>query len=424
MHLRRALAVALLALLLGPSLASTVAYADDTPKTAAERIAELEKQSAAAKVAAAQLQGVVDSANARVGLLAAQRSAAGAAVDALALEIQVAQQGLVTSAAQLDLTRADIARLGAEIELQLIRLDQKKAVYAAHLRVTYREQQISPLEMLLSTRSLSDFSTRLDSLLRVDREDVRQAQEIARLTTELQATRDAAATKEQDLVAARERITAQRTALLDQRAAFESVVRLADQAVSLAIGARNDAAAGRAQALASAAQADAAARALAAEFERAENAYPESAAKLAAASGLGLYGPARLARNPVPGAAISSPFGPRDGGFHNGIDLAAPLYTPVLAAADGVVVTVGHPYLGSGDTAEIVIIAHGRDFTTLYGHLDDLVKLPPVRLGQTVRAGEVIGYVGMSGRTTGPHLHFMAIMNGRPLDPLLLIAAR
>jgi len=424
MPLRRGLGIVLLVLLLGSTIGSSAANADDTPKTAAERIAELEKQSAAAKAAAAQLQSIVDSANARVDLLAAQRSAAAAAVDALRLEIQVAEQALVTSAAQLDLTRADIARLAAEIELQVIRLDQKKALYAAHLRVTYREQQISPLEMLLSTRSLSDFSARLDTLLRVDREDVRQAQEIRQLTDDLQTTRDAASAKEQELIAARERITVQRATLLDQRAAFESIVRHADQAVSLATGARDDAAAGRARALASAAQADAAARALAAEFERAENAYPESAAKLAAASGLGLYGTARLARNPVPGSVISSPFGPRDGGFHNGVDLAAPLYTPVLAAADGVVVTVGHPYLGSGDTAEIVIIAHGRDFTTLYGHLDDLVKLPPVTLGQTVKAGDVIGYVGMSGRTTGPHLHFMAIMNGRPLDPLLLIAAR
>ncbi|HEY8655676.1 MAG TPA: peptidoglycan DD-metalloendopeptidase family protein [Candidatus Limnocylindria bacterium] len=423
MPARRPLAIAMLALLLGSSIGSSVAYADEKPKTAAERVAELEKESAAAKAAAVQLQIVVDSANARVDLMVAQRDAAAAAVDALRLEIQLAEQALVTSAAQLDLTRADIARLGAEIALQTIRLAAKKAVYAAHLRVTYREQQISPLEMLLSTRSLADFSARLDTLLRVDRDDARQAQEIRTLTAGLQTTRGAAAAKETELVATRERIAAQRTTLLAQRTAFENIVRNADQAVALAAGARDDAAGGRSKALASAAQADAAARSLAAEFERAENAYSDSAAKLAAASGLGLYGTARLARNPVPGGLLSSPFGPRNGGFHNGIDLAAPLYTPVLAAADGVVVTVGHPYLASGDTAEVVIIAHGRDFTTLYGHLDDLVRLPPVSLGQTVKAGDVIGYIGMSGRTTGPHLHFMAIMNGKPLDPLLLLVS-
>ena len=414
----------MLALLLCVTTGSSAALADEKPKTTTERAAELAKQSAAAMAAAEQLKSVVESATGKIELLAAQRDAAAAEVDVLRVEIQLTEQALVTAAAQLDIARADIARLGAEIALQTLRLDKKKALYAAHLRVTYRDQQISPLEMVLSTRSLSDFSARLDSLLRVDREDARQAQEIRSLTAELQATRDAATAKEHELVATEQRIAAQRTTLVEQRAAFEAIVRHAVDAVAIATGARDDAAAGRAQALASAARADAAARSLAAEFERAEGADPESAAKLAAASGLGLFGPARLTRTPVTDAVISSRFGPRDGGFHNGVDLAAPLYAPVLAAADGVVVTVGHPYLASGDTAEVVIIAHGRDFTTLYGHLDDLVKLPPVTLGQTVKAGDVIGYIGMSGHTTGPHLHFMAIFNGKPLDPMLLLPTR
>ena len=424
MALRRALGIALLVLVCGTSVSPSVAYADEKPKTAEERVAELEKESAKAKAAAEELKLVVDAANAKIAVLGSQRDAASAAVDTLRLEIQVAEQALVTSAAQLDIVRADIGRLSADIALQTIRLEDKKALYAAHLRVTYREQQISPLEMLLSTRSLTDFSARIDTLLRIDRDDVRQAQEIRTLTAELQATRDEAAGKAQVLVETQQRISGQRAALLEQRTAFERLVQHAGEAVSLATGARNDAAAGRAEALASAARADAAVLALAAEFQRAENAYPEHAAALAAASGLGLFGTARLARIPVVDGVISSRFGPRDGGFHNGLDLAAPMYVPVLAAADGVVVTVGHPYLASGDTAEVVIIAHGSDFTTLYGHLDDLAKRPPVTLGQTVKAGDVIGYIGMSGRTSGPHLHFMAILNGKPLDPLLLFAAR
>lgn len=424
MAVRRALGTLLLVLVCGASVSSSVAYADEKPKSAEERVAELEKESAKAKAAAAELKLVVDAANAKIEVLGSQRDAASATVDMLKLGIQVAEQTLVTSAAQLDIVRADIARLSAEIAVQTVRLEEKKALYAAHLRVTYREQQISPLEMLLSTRSLADFSARIDTLLRIDRDDVRQAQEMKTLTAELQATRDEAALKAQVLVTTQQRISTQRAALLDQRAAFESLVRHAGAAVSLATGARDDAAAGRAEALASAARADAAVLALAAEFQRAENAYPEHAAALAAASGLGLVGTARLARIPVVDGVISSRFGPRDGGLHNGLDLAAPMYAPVLAAADGVVVTVGHPYLASGDTAEVVIIAHGRDFTTLYGHLDDLAKRPPVTLGQTVKAGDVIGYIGMSGRTSGPHLHFMAILNGKPLDPLLLFSAR
>lgn len=414
----------MLVVLLCGTVGPSVALADDAPKTATERAADLEKQTADATAAAEQLKAVVDSANVRIQLLSAQREAASAQVDVLRVEIQLAEQALVSAAAQLDSTRAEIAQLGAAIAVQTLRLEEKQEQYAAHLRVMYREQQISALEMLLSSRSLSDFSARVDTLMRLGREDVRQAREIRALTAELQATRHAATAKEQELVVLQQRVTVQRAALVEQRAAFEAIVRHATEAVVVATWARNDAAAGRAQALASAARADAAARALAAEFERAEEAYPEIAAKLAAGSGLGLFASARLTRMPVADAITSSPFGARGGGFHNGVDLAAPLYTPVVAAADGVVVTVGHPYLASGDTAMVVIIAHGMNFSTLYGHLDDLVKLSPVKLGQTVKAGDTIGYVGLSGRTTGPHLHFMAIFNGRPLDPMLLLPSR
>jgi len=93
------------------------------------------------------------------------------------------------------------------------------------------------------------------------------------------------------------------------------------------------------------------------------------------------------------------------------------MYTAIRSAAAGQVVTVGKPYLAYGDTATVVIIAHGYNFSTLYGHLDDGPRPPIVRVGQMVAAGQVIAYVGMTGWTTGPHLHFMTIANGRAVDP-------
>ena len=93
------------------------------------------------------------------------------------------------------------------------------------------------------------------------------------------------------------------------------------------------------------------------------------------------------------------------------------MFTPIRAAAAGVVVTVGKPYFAYGDTAEIVIVAHGFNLSTLYAHLDDR-RLPPVQVGQRVSAGQTIGYVGMTGFTTGPHLHFMTIANGRAVNPM------
>lgn len=134
-----------------------------------------------------------------------------------------------------------------------------------------------------------------------------------------------------------------------------------------------------------------------------------------ASSQLGTFtGP--LPNWPISGRT-SSPFGPRWGGFHNGLDIAAPLQTPVQAAAAGQVVTVGKPALVYGDTATIVIIAHGTGFSTLYAHLND-ERPPVVKVGQRVEAGQLIAYNGSTGWSTGPHVHFMTIVNGRAVNPL------
>jgi murein DD-endopeptidase MepM/ murein hydrolase activator NlpD len=115
---------------------------------------------------------------------------------------------------------------------------------------------------------------------------------------------------------------------------------------------------------------------------------------------------------------ITSPFGPRWGGFHNGIDIASGYGVPVRAAAAGVVQVVGKPYLASGDTATVVIISHASNLSTFYGHLDDGRLPPTVRAGDAVAAGQVIGYNGSTGWSTGPHVHFMTIFAGRAVNPI------
>lgn len=127
---------------------------------------------------------------------------------------------------------------------------------------------------------------------------------------------------------------------------------------------------------------------------------------------------------PVAGAQISQPFGPTtlslepsavvDGvqyaHFHDGLDLAAPLGTPVVAAAAGTVTSAGR----QSDGAVVVRIRHDDGSESLYGHLDpDLA----VSAGDRVVAGERIGSVGLTGRTTGPHVHFELVVGGRTVDP-------
>jgi murein DD-endopeptidase MepM/ murein hydrolase activator NlpD len=97
--------------------------------------------------------------------------------------------------------------------------------------------------------------------------------------------------------------------------------------------------------------------------------------------------------------------------FHPGLDFTAPQGTPVYATADGVIEIAGN--LGNGYGNHIVI-DHGYSYNTLYGHLYKI----KVKRGQKVKRGEVIGYVGNTGKSTGPHLHYEVIKRNKHLDPI------
>ena len=96
--------------------------------------------------------------------------------------------------------------------------------------------------------------------------------------------------------------------------------------------------------------------------------------------------------------------------FHAGLDIGASWGSPIVAAGDGRVVAAGW----AGGYGREVQIAHGRGITSLYGHMSEIVAEP----GSFVRAGQLIGYVGSSGLSTGPHVHFEVRENGTPVNPL------
>lgn len=96
--------------------------------------------------------------------------------------------------------------------------------------------------------------------------------------------------------------------------------------------------------------------------------------------------------------------------FHSGIDLAAPYGTLVGAADGGQVIQAGY----SGGYGYSVTLYHGGGFATLYAHLSSI----QVTIGQNIERGQVIGLVGSTGLSTGPHLHFEVRINGEPQDPL------
>lgn len=97
--------------------------------------------------------------------------------------------------------------------------------------------------------------------------------------------------------------------------------------------------------------------------------------------------------------------------FHAGLDFTAPIGTPIYATADGVVTDAGFNEGGYGNR---VIINHGFGYETLYGHMYRI----KAKVGQKIKRGEVIGYVGSTGKSTGPHCHYEVHRNGIPVDPV------
>ena len=101
----------------------------------------------------------------------------------------------------------------------------------------------------------------------------------------------------------------------------------------------------------------------------------------------------------------------KDRRAHMGLDFTAPMGTPIYATADGRVKDAGYNTGGHGNR---VVVNHGFGYETLYGHM---VRIK-ARIGETVKRGEVIGYVGNSGKSTGPHCHYEVHRNGIPVDPI------
>jgi len=127
-----------------------------------------------------------------------------------------------------------------------------------------------------------------------------------------------------------------------------------------------------------------------------------------------------LMKTPINGARLSSGFGMRRhpilgySRMHRGTDFAAPTGTEILAAGDGTVVRAG-PY---GSYGNYVRVRHANGYETAYAHLSRFAR--GLRPGMRVRQGQVIGYVGTTGRSTGPHLHYEVLRRGQQINPMTL----
>ena len=123
-----------------------------------------------------------------------------------------------------------------------------------------------------------------------------------------------------------------------------------------------------------------------------------------------------LMKTPINGARLSSPYGmrkhPIDGfnKMHQGTDFAAPMGTPIMASGSGVIKKAG--WCGGGGNC--VVIKHNSTYQTIYAHMSKFAK--GIRSGVRVRQGQTIGYVGSTGKSTGPHLHYEVLINGKRVN--------
>jgi murein DD-endopeptidase MepM/ murein hydrolase activator NlpD len=281
-----------------------------------------------------------------------------------------------------------------------------KAQYAESVQILnsrivaiYESDETSTIDVFLGSNSLQDAVDKVQYLNEIGDQDKRIAKQVAVAKAEIKIQRSQ--TKKLRGTVASE------TAVISARTAQTRDVR--DQLQ----GAQNDLSSTKHQTLVDISKLTAEQQAEAGEIDALKAASASLTARIQAAqanrggststpSSAGLVWPVS--------GPVTSPFGWRWGRMHEGIDIGGGSGTPIHAAASGTIIYCGWES-GYGN---LTVIDHGGNLATAYGHQSSIA----VACGQHVSQGDVIGYVGSTGHSTGPHLHFEVRVNGSPVDPL------
>jgi len=358
--------------------------------------------------------------------------------DLTAVKTQVVRMtfDVAVAQAQVDELDAQVARLDAQLEeieareaAKLAELNERKAILAERIRLAYDTDRTTLLETMLSSDTFTDVLAEVSYHLDLAEQDKALAEQIVadqEVLTVLHAT----------VVSTREQTESMRAAADAQRAVLDT--QLAELAAARDRLAALEAETKRLLAEHQAAYArlakdKAALTAAIAASEKAEQQLQKEIDRLVAAQYQGGAIPSIYNGTlewPMKGT-ITQEYGctgfswePRKGScahFHSGIDIAAPMYTPIRAAGPGVVLFAGANPYDPKPKAWIVIIAHAQNLVTWYAHVDNSAHPPRVRAGDHVVTGQVIAYEGMTGRTTGPHLHWMVELNDDFVNPRLFL---
>ncbi len=324
----------------------------------------------------------------QVSALRNQEAAAEAELSAKEAELQAAEDELKEALDRLDTLKARLQRALVNLRERLV------AIY------TYGTTDIT--EVILSSEDYGDMVARtayfdainesdeaLAERVRSLRDEAKQLvrqRKIAKLTIE--DARDAIAAKEQRLEATRSTLESREGALLsarsERRQALKSIESDVDEHEEIAADLRAQ---------------------IAQEIAEATGGVALPAGPMPSPSAAGFIWPVE--------GTVTSGFGYRWGRMHEGIDISVPEGTPIRAAADGTVI-LEQSESESGGYGNYTCVDHGGGLSTCYAHQSSFA----VSTGASVSQGDVIGYSGNTGHSTGPHLHFEVRINGAPTDPL------
>lgn len=388
----RRLALAFLVVL----VAATPAFGDDSTKKQQidSQISSLEGKLTASKQREEQLRSVVAGYTSRIRTL----------------EARVGDVSLRLSTMEADLTlhQRRLTALNELFRVQTKKFNFLKQQYAESVNVLntrlvdiYESDEASTIDVFLGASSVQDALDKVQYLNDIGDQDQRVAQQVAAAKAQIRVQR--AKTKK-----LRGSVQSE-TAVISARTAQTRYVR--DQLV----GAKGDLSTKQQQKLQDISQLTTEQQAEAGEIDALRASSASLAARIQAAqAGRQSGGPSSTPSSaglvwPASGP-VTSPFGWRWGRMHEGIDIGAPMGAAIYAAASGTVIYCGWES-GYGN---LTVIDHGGNLATAYGHQSSI----SVACGQQVSQGQVIGAVGSTGHSTGPHLHFEVRVNGSAVDPL------
>jgi murein DD-endopeptidase MepM/ murein hydrolase activator NlpD len=356
----------------------------------------------------AALQGRIEGANRKEAVLTDQIEAVTGKIRGLQDDVDQAQARVSTLEGELVVYKNRLAGLSQLLDLQTQKLNLLTRQHRVaeerlnrRLVAIYQSDAPDTVEVVLTATSLAEVLDQLDYMHDVGRQDLRIATDVRRAKIAMRRTRARTVTTRKQVAAT--------TAAVEVRVDEQRAVRdrlVADQ--NALASARAD----RHRSLVAVRSQEATDR------KHVENLQAESAqlmARIQAAQARSSTGGTPTVRSssgfiwPASGV-VTSGFGWRWGRMHEGLDIAASYGAPISAASSGTVIYAGW----MGGYGNLVVIDHGGGLATAYGHQSSIA----VSSGSQVSQGQTIGYVGSTGHSTGPHLHFEVRVNGAAVDPM------